>query len=118
MAISSTTGVFIKEGKTLEVTIAANGTPISCGAIKVIDGCNCLALWDIPAGTTGSLHILHKGEVVRLTTNEAIGSTTAGTALYVDSSGLVTKTSTNNTLLGYARAAIGSTDLSFDVVCV
>ena len=118
MAISKTAGVFVKEGDTLDITIAADGTAINCGDIKVVDGCNCLALWDIAAGTSGTMKILHKGEVVKITTDEAIGATAAGTAIYVvAATGLVTKTDTNNTLLGYAAAAIGATDLSFDIVC-
>ena len=56
-------------------------------------------------------------KVVEVVTNEAIGETNAGVAIYIDSSGLATKTSTSNTLLGYTRAAVGSTDLSFEVVC-
>ena len=118
MAIAKTSGVFVKEGKTLDITIAASGTAVKCGDIKVVDGCNCLALWDIAAGSSGSLHIMHKGEVVKITTDEAIGATDAGTAIYVvAATGLVTKTADNNTLLGYAAAAVGATDLSFDIVC-
>lgn len=125
MAISTQSGVFVKEGKTLDITIAANGTAVKCGDIKVIDGCNCLALWDIPAGTSGSLHIMHKGEVVKITTDEAIGQTNAGVAIYLDENGVVTKSATHtkgsgtapNTLLGYTRAAVISTDLSFEIVC-
>ncbi len=114
MAISTTAAVFRKSGDTLDYTPVAN---VTAGKIITTDGCNCLALWDIPAGTLGSLKILHRGEVIEVTTNDAIGATNAGTALYVDSSGLVTKTSTSNTLLGYAAAAIGATDLTFRVVC-
>ena len=77
-----------------------------------------MAMYAIANGETGALKILHKGEVVEVTTDEAIGATDAGTALYVvAATGLVTKTSTSNTLLGYARKAIGATDLSFEVVC-
>lgn len=115
MAITTTAAIFRKSGETLDITASAN---ISAGAIKVIDGCNCIALWPIASGDKGSLKILHKGEVVQITTDDAIGATDAGTALYVvAATGLVTKTSTNNVLLGYARAAIGATDLSFEVVC-
>lgn len=115
MAISSTTAAFRKSGETLDITPAA---AISCGAIKVVDGCNCIALWDIPANTPGTLKVLHKGEVVEITTDEAIGATDAGAAIYVvAATGLVTKASTSNVLLGYARAAIGATDLSFEIVC-
>ena len=115
MAITTTAAIFRKSGETLDITASAN---IPAGAIKVIDGCNCIALWPIANGEAGSLKILHKGEVVQITTDDAIGATDAGTALYVvAATGLVTKTSTNNVLLGYARAAIGATDLSFEVVC-
>ena len=61
--------------------------------------------------------MLHKGEVVEITTDDKIGATLAGVAIYLDSSGLVTKTATNNTLLGYTAAAIGADDLTFTVVC-
>jgi len=114
MAISTTAGIFRKSGDTLDYTPSA---AVAAGKIITTAGCNCLALWPINANEAGTLKILHKGEVIELTTDEAIGATNAGTALYVDSSGLVTKTSTSNTLLGYARAAIGATDLSFEVVC-
>ena len=114
MAISTTAGIFRKSGDTLDYTPAA---AVAAGKIMTIAGCNCLALWPIAANEAGSLKILHKGEVVELTTDEAIGATNAGTALYVDSNGLVTKTSTSNTLLGYAAAAIGATDITFQVIC-
>lgn len=115
MAISTTAAKFRKTGDTLDITASAN---IPAGAIKVIDGCNCLALWPIANGEKGSLKVLHRGEVIEVATNEAIGATDAGTAIYVvAATGLVTKTSTDNVLLGYARAAIGATDLTFEVVC-
>lgn len=115
MAISTTAAKFRKTGDTLDITASAN---IPAGAIKVIDGCNCLALWPVANGEKGSLKVLQRGEVIEVTTNEAIGATDAGTAIYVvAATGLVTKTSTSNVLLGYARAAIGATDLTFEVVC-
>ena len=115
MAISTTVGRFRKTGDTLDYTAAS---AVKAGDIIVVDGLNCIAQWDIAQGATGVLKILHRGEVVEVTTDEAIGSTNAGTAIYVvAATGLVTKTSTNNVLLGYARAAVGSTDLSFEVVC-
>ena len=115
MAITKTAAIFRKSGETLDITAAAD---IPEGAIKVIDGCNCIALWPIANGEAGSLKILHKGEVVEITTDAAIGTTVAGTALYVvAATGLVTKTAEGNTLLGYARAAIGANDLSFEIVC-
>ena len=115
MAISTTAGIFRKSGDTLDYTPAAD---VAAGKIIVTAGCNCLALRPLPANQLGSLKILHKGEVVQITTDEAIGETAAGTAIYVvPATGLVTKTSTSNTLLGYARAAVGATALSFEVVC-
>ena len=115
MAISTTAAKFRKTGDTLDITASAN---IPAGAIKVVDGCNCLALWPIANGEKSSLKVLQRGEVIEVTTNEAIGETSAGTAIYVvAATGLVTKTSTSNVLLGYARAAIGATDLTFEVVC-
>lgn len=117
MAIASTKAKFIKEGKTLDYTVAAAGTAVKCGDFKVVAGCNCLALWDIAVGTSGTLKILQKGEVVKVKTDEAIGATNAGVAVYLDSNMLITKTATNNTLLGYTAAAVAATDLEFDVVC-
>ena len=115
MAISTTAAKFRKTGDTLDYTAAS---AVKAGDIIVVDGLNCLAQWDIAQGETGAVKVLHRGEVIEVTTDEAIGSTSAGTAIYVvAATGLVTKTSTNNVLLGYARAAIGSTDLSFEVVC-
>ena len=115
MAISTTAAIFRKSGETLDITAAAN---IPAGAIKVIDGLNCIALWPIANGETGTLKVPQRGEVVQINTDDAIGATDAGTAIYVvAATGLVTKTSTNNVLLGYARAAIGATALSFEVVC-
>ena len=114
MAISTTAAKFRKTGDTLDYTAAS---AVKAGDIIVVDGLNCIAQWNIAQGATGVLKILHRGEVVEVTTDEAIGSTNAGVAIYVDSSGLATKTSTSNVLLGYARAAIGATDLSFEVVC-
>ena len=115
MAISKTSAVFRKNGQTRDITATAN---IAAGDIKIVDGLMCMAQWPIANGETGVLKILHRGEVVEVTTDEAIGSTNAGTAIYVvAATGLVTKTSTNNVLLGYTAAAVGSTDLTFEVVC-
>ena len=114
MAISSTAAKFRKTGDTLDYTAGAN---IPAGKIIKVDGLLCIALSPIANGATGALKVLQRGEVVEVTTNEAIGSTNAGVAIYVDSDGLATKTSTSNTLLGYTRAAVGSSDLSFEVVC-
>lgn len=114
MAISTTAAKFRKTGDTLDYTPAA---AVKAGDIIKVDGLLCLAQWDIPANEPGVLKVLHRGEVVEVTTDEAIGATNAGVAIYIDSSGLATKTSTSNTLLGYTRAAVGATDLSFEVVC-
>ena len=114
MAISSNLAKFRKTGDTLDYT---PGSAVKAGDIIKVDGLLCIAQWDIPASTPGVLKVLHRGEVVEVTTDEAIGSTNAGVAIYVDSSGLATKTSTSNTLLGYTHAAVGATDLSFEVVC-
>ena len=77
----------------------------------------CLALWPIAAGAAGTLKVLHRGEVVEVTTDEALGETAAGTALYVTSAGLVSATETGNTLVGCAAAAIGAADKTFEIVC-
>ncbi len=114
MAIAATSAIFRKTGDTLDYTPSA---AVKAGAIVKVDGLLCIAQWDIPANTTGVLKVLHRGEVVEVTTDEAIGATNAGVAIYVDSSGLATKTSTNNTLLGYTAYAVASTDLTFSVVC-
>jgi predicted RecA/RadA family phage recombinase len=115
MAIAATSAKFRKTGDTLDYTPAS---AVNAGDIIVVDGLVCIAQWDIPANTPGVLKVLHRGEVVEVTTDEAIGSTNVGTAIYVvAATGLVTKTSTSNVLLGYARAAVGSTDLTFEVVC-
>lgn len=114
MAISTTAAKFRKTGDTLDYTAAA---AVKAGAIIKVDGLLCLAQWDIAQGEKSTLKILQRGEVVEVTTDDAIGATNAGVAIYVDSSGLATKTSTSNTLLGYTAAAVGATDLSFEVVC-
>ena len=122
MAISRTAAKFRKTGDTLDYTAAA---AVPCGAIIAARGMNCLAFSPIAQGATGALKILQRGEVIEVTTDEAIGETAAGTAIYlIPASGLVTKsandgedTPTAYPLLGYARAAIGATDLTFEVVC-
>ena len=115
MAISTTAAKFRKSGDTLDYTAAAD---IAAGKMLVVDGMCCLAQYPIANGATGALKILKRGEVVEVTTDEAIGSTNAGTAIYlVTATGLASKSSSSATLLGYARAAIGSSDLSFEVVC-
>lgn len=114
MAISTTAAKFRKTGDTLDYTAAAN---IKHGQLVVVDGFVCMAMYPIENGSTGTLKVLHRGEVIEVTTDEAIGSTDAGAAIYVTSAGLVSKTESGNTLLGHARASIGSTDLSFEVVC-
>lgn len=115
MAITTTAAKFRKTGNTLDYTAGAN---IPAGKIIKVDGLLCMAQHPIANGEKGALKVLQRGEVVEVTTNEAIGSTNAGVAIYIDGDGLATKTSTSNTLLGYTRAAVGSTDLSFEVVCV
>lgn len=116
MAITKNTAVFVKEGKTMDYTTASNET-IACGTVKIVAGCLCLALWDIPASTEASLHICHKGEVIKITADDVIGQTNAGVAIYLDANGLVTKTSTSATLIGYTRAAVAATDKSFEIIC-
>lgn len=122
MAISSTVAKFRKPGDTLDYTAEAD---IPVGKLIISHGCVCLALRPIPAGTTGTLKILGRGEVIEVTNNDAIGATDAGTSIYViPATGLVTKdaddgedTPTAYPLLGHTRAAIGATDISFEVVC-
>ena len=115
MAISTTAGTFRKCGDTIDYTAASD---IAAGKFIKVGGFICLAQWPIANGEKGVLKVLQRGEVVEVTTDEAIGSTNAGTAIYiVDATGLASKSSSSATLLGYARAAVGSTDLSFEVVC-
>lgn len=114
MAISKTSASFRKCGDTLDYTASAG---VAKGAVILAGGIPCLALWDIPKGTASTLKVLHRGEVVEVTTDEAIGETAANTAIYVTSAGLVTKTASGATLLGYAAAAVGSADKTFSVVC-
>ncbi len=121
-AISTPAAKFRKTGETLDYVAAAN---VTTGEIIVTCGLVCLAQRDIPAGTAGALTILHRGEVVEITTDEAIGATDAGTAVYVvPASGIVTKdaddgedTPTAYTLLGWTAKAVGADDLTFEVVC-
>jgi len=125
MAISSNSAKFVKKGDTLDYTIAAAGTAVNCGDFVKAGGCVCLAIWDIAAGTSGTLKILHKGEVITVTADDAIGATDAGVAIYLDASLLITKNATsgsgeatvNNTLLGYTAKSVGATDKTFDVIC-
>lgn len=115
MAITKTAAKFRKFGDTLDYSPTS---AVAAGDIIKVDGLLCIALWDIPADTAGALKVLHRGNVIEVTTDDAIGATNAGVAIYVTAAGLVTKESSNNTLLGYTKAAVGSTDLSFEVVCV
>lgn len=115
MAISSNLAKFRKTGDTIDYK---PGSATPAGTIVKVGGVFGLALWDIAANEAATLKVLHRGDVVEVTTDDALGATNAGTAIYiVDATGLVSKTSTNATLLGYARAAIGATDLTFEVVC-
>jgi len=114
MAISKTSATFRKCGDTLDYTPAAD---VAAGALIVTAGLVCIALRPIANGETGALKVLHRGEVVEVATDEAIGETGAGTAFYATSGGLVSKTASGNTLIGYARAAIGSADKAFELVC-
>jgi predicted RecA/RadA family phage recombinase len=122
MAISKTSAVFRKTGDTLDFT---PGEDVAEGKIIVERGFVCLAQRAISAGVSGALKILQRGEVVEITTDEAIGETDAGTAVYVvPASGIVTKdaddgedTPTAYTLLGWTAKAVGADDLTFEVVC-
>lgn len=114
MAISSNLAKFRKTGDTIDYK---PGSATPAGTIVKVGGVFGLALHDIAANEASALKVLQRGEVIEITTDDALGSTNAATAIYiVDATGLVSKTSTNATLLGYTRAAVGSTDLSFEVV--
>ena len=116
MSISKNSAVFRKNGKTRDITATAN---IAAGDIKIVDGLLCMAQWPIANGETGVLKVLMRGEEIEITTDEAIGETNAGVAIYVTSAGIVSKSDASgaNKLLGYTVKAVGSTDLSFEVVC-
>ena len=105
---------FVKCGDTIDITPEAE---IAVGTIKQVAGLLCLATWTLEAGKPGTMKVLQRGEVINVETAVAIGTTAEGVAVYVDSTGAVTKTADNNTLLGYTAAAVGSTDKTFDVVC-
>mgnify|MGYP002624594372 FL=1 len=116
MAITKNSFVFRKGGDTLDYTPAS---AVTAGTIVKVDGLFGLALRDIAANEAGTLKILHRGEVVEVTADDAIGSTSAGVAIYVvDATGLISKSSTNATLLGYTAEAVGDTDKTFKIVCV
>lgn len=115
MAITTTSAKFVKDGNTLDITPSS---AVSAGDIKVVDGVVAIALWDIPANTAGTMKVLQRGEVVQIATDDEIGATNAGVAIYVvPATGLVTKTATDNKLIGYTAAAVLATDLTFNVVC-
>lgn len=114
MAIAKTSAKFRKSGDTLDYTPS---TAIAAGSLVVVGSLVGLALWPIASGETGTLKTLHSGEVIEVTTDEAIGQTTAGTLIYVTSAGLVSKTESGNTLVGFAAAAIGANDKTFEIVC-
>lgn len=105
---------FVKCGDTIDITPEAE---IAVGTIKKVAGLLCLATWTLEAGKPGTMKVLQRGEVINVETEVAIGTTDAGVAVYVDSTGEVTKTAGSNTLLGYTAAAVGSTDKTFDVIC-
>ena len=116
MAISTTAAKFRKTGDTLDYTAAAN---VKAGDIKIVNGLMCIAQYPIANGEAGGLKVLQRGEVVEITTNEAIGATNAGVAIYVTSGGLVSKSDASgaNKLLGYTAKAVASIDLTFEVIC-
>ena len=113
MAISKNSAKFTKCGDTIDYTATAD---VACGAIIKVGGLFGLATSPIAANTTGALKCLKRGEIVTITADDKIGATTAGTAIYMTSANLVSKTDTNNTLFGYARSAISADDLSFEVI--
>ena len=114
MAITKNSAKFRKGGATLEYTPSADVAP---GTLIVVGKLIGLAQWPIAKGEAGTLKVLQRGEVVEVTADDALGETAAGTAIYVTSAGLVTATATNNTLVGYAAAAIGAADKTFEIVC-
>lgn len=114
MAIAKTSAKFRKSGDTLDYTPS---TAVAAGSLVVVGKIVGLARWPIASGEAGTLKTLRRGEVVEVTTDEAIGQTAAGTPIYVTSAGLVSKTESGNTLVGFAAAEIGTTDKTFEIVC-
>ena len=114
MAIAKTSAKFRKSGGTLEYTPSA---AVAAGSLVVVGKLVCLALWPIASGEAGTLKKLHGREGIEVTTDEAIGQTAAGTPIYVTPAGLVSKTESGNTLVGFAAAAIGASDKTFEIVC-
>lgn len=114
MAIAKTSAKFRKSGDTLDYTPS---TAIAAGSLVVVGSLVGLALWPIASGEAGTLKTLHSGEVIEVTTDEAIGQTNFGTPIYVTSAGLVSKTESGNTLVGFAASAIGESDKTFEIVC-
>ena len=122
MAITAQSGVFVKEGRTINYTPAL---AVTCGSVIKVGGLVCLALWDIAANEASTLKVLQRGEVVKITTTGTLGETNAGVAVYIDASGLLTKSATsgespsvvNNTLVGYTAAAVTSTATTFEIIC-
>ena len=114
MAISKNSAVFTKCGDTIDYTPAAD---VAAGTIVKVGGLYCLATSPVAANALGAVKCLKRGEVITVTADDAIGAAAAGTAIYMNASNLVTLTATNNTLVGYARAAITATDKTFEMIC-
>ena len=120
MAISSNLAKFRKTGDTIDYK---PGSATPAGTIVKVGGVFGLALWDIAANEVSTLKVLQRGEVIEVTTDDAIGETAAGTAIYlIPESGLVTKSAddgedTPTAYPLYARTAIGATDLAFEILC-
>ena len=114
MAIAKTSAKFRTSGGTLEYTPSA---AVAAGSLVVVGKLVGLALWPIASGEAGTLKTLKGGEVIEVTTDEAIGQTSAGTPIYVTSAGIVSKTESGNTLVGFAASAIGASNKTFDIVC-
>ena len=122
MAITANTAKFVKSGNSIDYK---SESAVDCNDIIKVGGLVCIALWDIPANTPGTLKVLQRGEVVTVNTTGTLGETNAGVAVYLDASGLLTKNATsgespsvvNNTLVGYTAAAVTSSATTFDLIC-
>lgn len=96
---------YFQRGEALDYT-NSGATKIDAGTIILLGTKIAVAGCDIAAGDVGSVHVEGVFEMPKAT-----GAITVGAAVYWDATNsVVTTTSTNNTLAGYAVAAAASGD--------
>lgn len=99
------TANFFQRGESIDY-VNAGSAKIDAGTIVLLGVRLGVAGCDIAPGETGSLHVEGVFEIPK-----ASGAITAGAPVYWDATNsVVTTTSTNNTLCGYAVAAAASGD--------